>query len=339
MVEQARIEEIETACRMGVMNKVAINLAMTGEKKNVGQLIGDFLDWRRTVRNSRNTIATCEFTLRAFARKTNTTESMPQELNEEHVNQYVNDDGKSRASTRKIRLSHLSSFFKWLAAKGFVNGNPAALVPVDLSALTLSQKEPKAKLAFADNEVVKILDKQLDPFWRYAVLVGRYAGLRLGDIAQMEWRSWNMDFEAIGRVPPATGLTVWTEKRDKRINLELASMGTVGSARLRRAHEVAWSEIPFATDDRPFTEKLIWPRQAAIARNPRKRSLLSHQFAGICRDAGIEGKTFHSLRRSFVTDARRKGIPMEHIAAQVGHSSVKTTETYVANATVSRKFA
>jgi integrase len=226
------------------------------------------------------------------------------------------------------------SFFDWLAAKGYTTGNLAKLVPVDLAKLTMEQKEPKEKMAFTHQEIVNLL-RITDPatkstgssrWWHYAISVGRYAGLRLGDIAQMEFDNWHVN-DTIQK------LVVWTEKRDKRVSLKIDDMGQTGRAALL----LAWNNVKHGMLSVSSSPMYIFPEEAAITLDARRRSLHSKQFGKLCKEAGIEGKTFHSLRRTFITDAKKKGIPMEHIAAQVGHSSTKTTEAYVSP--IKRKFA
>ena len=47
-------------------------------------------------------------------------------------------------------------------------------------------------------------------FWLPAVLIGRYTGLRIGDVVRLEWESLSTPGKFI----------VWTRKRDKRIALD-----------------------------------------------------------------------------------------------------------------------
>lgn len=322
MVELAKIKEIELAVRAGVVNAAALSLAQHGERKRLGELVEEFRCWRETVGHSRNTIHNSTLSLRRMV--DGVENLMPHELSEMHVNCFVNDDGGARASTRAIRLSHATAFCDWMAAKGYVQGNVAKLVKVDLSRLGMEQKEGRKHLCFRTDEIERLLSITTT-WWHYAVLMGRYAGMRLGDIACMEHQCWPLEEDE---------LIVWTEKRDKRVCLKFSEMGEKGHDAMVKARLLARSQM----GQLQGVTSYVFPEEAAVAKSARRRSVHSKQFSRLCKMARIEGKSFHSLRRTFVTDAKRKGIPMSHISAQVGHSSTKTTERYVVP-TTQRKFA
>ncbi|HKA89437.1 MAG TPA: tyrosine-type recombinase/integrase [Haliangiales bacterium] len=51
-------------------------------------------------------------------------------------------------------------------------------------------------------------------------------------------------------------------------------------------------------------------------------------FRRACRDAGIHGLWFHDLRRSFVTNARRRGIPESVVMRMSGHRTRAVFDRY-----------
>jgi integrase len=335
VVKHARIKEIEMAAMAGALNAAAISLGTTGKQTKMEQLAKEFVDWRKTVRHSRHTCHNAEVILNAFMEHGDggLRSATPQSVTEQHVDAYVNDpNSKASARSRSMRRSNITAFFNWATSKGYCNHNPAKLVPVDMSALSHEQKEPKPKLSFTNEEVDRLLAmthpeegtcKVNAAWWFFAVSVGRYTGLRLGDIAQMEWKSWQFNEEE-------PGVVVWTEKRDRRVKLKFSDLGDVAYKRLRLAY-INVSSRQLSSDCKMF------PKEAELACDVRRRSILSKHFRQLLDEAGIKGKSFHSFRRTFVTDARRKGIPMEHIAAQVGHVSVNTTKGYVAPATAPKR--
>ena len=72
----------------------------------------------------------------------------------------------------------------------------------------------------------------------------------------------------------------------------------------------------------------VFPTQRTCTLDPEKRARLSVQFGRLMTELGIEGKTFHCLRHSFVTRLTKAGKTLEEIGRLVGHSSAETTAGY-----------
>jgi integrase len=195
------------------------------------------------------------------------------------------------------------------------------------------QKEQAEKAPFTDEEVKQILSALRHDwtlaqsgkhelfhhaptvlFWLVAVKVAQETGLRLSDIAQLEWRCFG----------EADKLVVWTEKTNKRMEHKISEslQNLIG-------------EVP--VNDPEY----VFPEQRAIIRDVAKRSLLSVQFKRLLERLGIEGKSFHSMRHYKATHAFAKldkddlakklaaSLSMSQIAALLGHSDKKTTKTYL----------
>lgn len=242
------------------------------------------------------------------------------EVDESIVSQWINRTG-NKYSTRKYNLAVLSSFFRYFNIKG-VTGIPPLLVRVSMENLTKSQKDTKPKLPFSEAEFKLLMDhlqkrfhesneyetdshpKATLKFWIIAVALGRYTGLRISDISQMEWASLtdNPGF-----------IDVWTDKVD----------GVKVS-------------VPVSPELKPYLELIglnqkagyVFPEQRHVYRDPKKRSKLNIQFKRLCEGAGVPDHTFHDLRYTFVQECRAKGLEMPHIAELVGHASTGMTDHY-----------
>jgi integrase len=57
-------------------------------------------------------------------------------------------------------------------------------------------------------------------------------------------------------------------------------------------------------------------------------SSINHAFARACDKAGVENATFHDLRHTFVTNARRAGIDYFRIMAMTGHKTMTVFKRY-----------
>jgi len=219
----------------------------------------------------------------------------------EHVDSFVNALDEATASTRNMRKASLDNFFKVCTAEGLVVRNPAALSKVKMHQLTFEQKEPKVRVPFSDLELDQ-LSKLESPFWRAACHLSLEYGLRLSDIAKLEWAS----FAKPGRI------VVWTDKHDRRIELPL--------------HPETLGLLDVALDRHP---RWVFPEQQAIASDISNRAALSVYFSRHLKRLGIHGKSFHCLRHTFATRRAGLGDTIDEIRAKMGHVSTATTEGYV----------
>ena len=107
------------------------------------------------------------------------------------------------------------------------------------------------------------------------------------------------------------GVVVWTRKTNAKVHLQVT--GRMREVLLRVERD---------------SQRYLWPRQASIYQDPASAPMLSVQFGRLCKEAGIEGKTFHCLRSSFIMAVEeRDGIGAAMLAA--GHANEKTTRHYL----------
>jgi integrase len=139
-------------------------------------------------------------------------------------------------------------------------------------------------------------------FWQFAAHISNELGLRLGDIAQLEWAC----FSTPGRV------VVWTDKRDRRISVPYSD-----------ALDDLLTAIPVSS------EKYLFPEQRDMQIDPKRRAVLSKQFTRLLEAIGIKGKSFHCFRHTRITRWRREGKSLEAIGEYVGHTNPETTKGYI----------
>lgn len=275
--------------------------------------------------------------VRAFLRHARLLNEPPCTITEEHVCAWVNLADGTKAGTRLNRLAALKKFLSYCEAKALSIGNPARVVDtVDLSKLTHEQKEPKRKVPFTDEEVQKILtylderiaieqeETQLQlrdggsrgycltkrirklKFWKAAVIIGRFTGLRIADVAQIEKASFGEQW-----------LVVHTGKTDARVELPM-------NDQLRAVFKEHVNETLY-----------LFPAQRLTSLGSGRATLCT-QFSLILEGCGIDGKSYHCLRSTFSIDAvarlitagktREEAVAI--VAKLVGHSNTKTTEEH-----------
>ena len=105
-------------------------------------------------------------------------------------------------STGRVELERLGTFFKFCEGSGWVKRNPVAQIkrPTVKQQLT----EP-----FSHEEMVEILAAARDPRDRSFLLVGRYSGLRISDVATL----------GVGRIDGEGRLLLYTQKTGQPVHL------------------------------------------------------------------------------------------------------------------------
>ncbi len=175
-----------------------------------------YQEWMEAIGKAPKTIHNNITTIHAWMHFAKTAGMAPSEISEKHIGHWLNNPkDEAGARTRKVNLASLRVFFRFLVSKGWSDHDPAALVRVNMDNLDHEQKETKERAPFTPEEVklvLKELEKRGDHFWMFGVRASAEIGLRLGDICEMEWSSFNKSGKVI----------VWTGKRDKRIEVPIS---------------------------------------------------------------------------------------------------------------------
>jgi len=233
----------------------------------------------------------------------------PLAVTEAHVSRFINrEDPSVGFSTRLRQLSVIRVFLRFCAETGLVVGNVAGPTRMNVQHRKLSheQLEPKKVRPFTAAEVKKIMDNT-EGWWRWATAISYAAGLRLGDVAQLEHGSLTMPGHII----------VHTGKRGKRVCLPLNDELTPGLSAILR-------EIP------PTESRYLFPDEAEQYEDVvNGRPKFSIYYGRILERLGIKGRSFHSLRHAAITRWDKAGFTLDQCAEYAGHSSTKTTKGYV----------
>lgn len=302
-IRDAKIKEIETAAEMGVLSQDVASILITGRSPiTVEDAIQPWADHMAYRHLSPRTISGNVTWVKAWMAWARIGKKPVSALKLEDFDGWVNgNECQNKLGTRNVMLSALRSFCRFCQDSGWIQGNPANLIQVDISRLLHAQKETLKRPIFTEEEVQRLIEGTApdganpDYFWHAAVVIGRYTGLRLGDICRLEWDCLNLEKNT---------LSVWTQKRDRRVELPLEPKILKETFwQLKREHPV-----------------FMFNYQKGLAIDPTCRAYLSIQFTKIMRALEIPlGKSFHCLRATYITDCDAKGIPIEHIARNVGH--------------------
>lgn len=194
-------------------------------------------------------------------------------LETRHVAQFVNGPGPQMLSTRTYWLATLSSWLNYCAEQRWILTNPCAEVVIRVDGLTQEQLISRPHAPFTEEEVRTLLSKvPRAEFWHGAILFGYHFGLRIGTVATIEEGNIVMN-----------RLRIFASKGRKVVDEPLPD------------DIVAW--LAEWKQHRPASETFyLFPFQAAVI--TAGESLLSGQFKRLLTKHGIEGKSFHGLRKT-----------------------------------------
>lgn len=306
VVRDSRLRELEMAAQSGCLTNQVIGLILAGKKMTVAKAIEEWQAWLRNIGRSPSTIANYTTYLMAWASSADVLSMPPSAVTEQHISDWINSNtDTSKLSSRTVKLATVRSFFDYCSSqKGYSVGNPSRLVRITMNTLSHAQKERRQRIPLNDQEVQALLGST-EGFWHVAITIGRWSGLRLGDIARLEWACFDKPGHMI----------VWTDKRDRRIEIPVHPEISAVITTLPRLHG-----------------QILFPEQHAMISNPKTRSILSTQFGRICKMVGVKDHSFHDLRSTYCSDMDRQGVPIEHIARAVGHRTwdpYKVTRGYI----------
>jgi integrase len=152
---------------------------------------------------------------------------------------------------------------------------------------------------------------------RLMVLLAARAGLRACEVARL---SWGMVLDASGRVAPLIEVRGSIAKRGTGRRVPMHQD-------LRRALR-AWKSQQSAERIRP--DAVVLPSLRGGSMRPNS---VVNWFVAKCREAGLDGCSSHSGRRTFITNAARKahraGASLRDVQMLAGHRSIETTQGYI----------
>ena len=308
------LAQIEAALQLGPLSQRAIARMTVGRKLTTEQAVKRWLEAGAARDEAEATTAKNEAVMNQwFARNPSLRKLPPSAITTEHVSTFVNrHDEDVGFNTRQRQLTVIRVFLRFCADLGIVHGNVAGsgLLEVQHRKLTHDQMEPKKVLPFSEAEIRRIMDNT-EGWWRWATAISAAAGLRLGDVAQLEHGAFSVPGHII----------VHASKRLKRVCLPINSKLTPGLAAIM-------AEIP--PSDSPY----LFPDEALQYDDVKAgRPKFSIYFGRILDSLGIDRqggrKSFHSLRHTAITRWERIGFSLSQCAEYAGHSSTKTTKGYV----------
>jgi integrase len=216
------------------------------------------------------------------------------------------------AATVNRELASLKRMIN-VACKGLIvlKGGVPAQNPIANVSLEREHNERDRILSF--DEFTRLHAAAED--WLKPVLqVAYHTGMRKGEIRSLRWDQID---PKTSNLRLKSGDTKTGEGRVIPLNQALTTLFKSGTRYLscpwvfvNPAQMEAWQASP----------EMIDPRYHATS--------ITHAFVRACQKAGVKNATFHDLRHTFVTNARRAGIDYFRIMAITGHRTMEVFKRY-----------
>jgi integrase len=307
----AKIAELEMAAKAANLTAEVLSSIVAGRRVTCAHVLAEWTEWRVRLK-APATAQTQAYTVSDFLTQSNLYDKLINRVDSDHIEAYVNAADAGTRGNRSSRLAALRSYFNYASAKTYIVGNPSKIVSVNHRILSHEQKESKVRVPFTLGEFRKIMS-EAEGFYRWATALSYWTGLRISDIANLEWSS----------LQPGE-IVVWTKKRDARVALP-TNDPLIGGGELN----IIIMEIMDAVPKKGRTSKLIFPDEAGWSNDPNQKSKLSTYYGRMLARIGIEDKTFHCLRHSFASRLKAAGKTEEEIGRLIGHSNTETTKGYI----------
>ena len=212
---------------------------------------------------------------------------------------------------RRRRMSVLESLFRFAFNQGHRKDNIAPRLGLKYQDLTFDQMERKVRSPFIREEFDRLMACQdIQGFWRWAIQLGWWLGLRPVDICNLQWGSFCA-------VPGK--LVIWQQKTRRRMELDVMDPVLGDGVLLTIINEIR-AQATDTTYCFPEMKQLYVDRQQAVTEG----------FRDCCKAAGLDGKkTFYGFRKAAALRWKSAGRSIEEIGVLLGHESTGNTGFYL----------
>ena len=307
IVEMAKLKELEMAAMANALTADSLQAIMAGRRCTMAMAIEEWAQWREQNAEP-NTIHSQRTMLNQWVRGIGAEAWPVTKITADQISAFVNEpDENVGKSTRVLRLSAILSLFKLCNARCYCMTNPSQEACVQMRLLSHEQKEPVKRKPISDAQYRHVMANS-EGFWRWATALSYWTGLRMSDICNLEWACFTGE-----------SIIVHMKKTGVRVAVPL-SEPLIGGGEL--------GVLILEMSDDAAAGKFCFPEQRKLINDPAKRHHLSMQYTRLLSSCGIENRSFHCLRHSFVTRLKHAGKTLEEIGQIVGHSSTTVTEGY-----------
>ncbi|MBA7541064.1 Tyrosine recombinase XerC [subsurface metagenome] len=223
-----------------------------------------------------------------------------------------------KVSARTVHKHHrlLSQALKYAVRQGYLGRNPCELVDSP-------SWKGRAMRTLTPAEVEALFDVAKDSYYYPVYYTAVSSGLRQGELLGLRWRDIDLDFLSISvsRVLyKRRGICQFKEPKTARSRRRVAM--TPKLALFLREYRAERERLYRELGKELTLDCLLF---AYPDGRPLDPSVLSHEFARLAKQAGLERVRFHDLRHTFASLMLMRGAKPKVISEALGHASVGFT--------------
>jgi integrase len=214
------------------------------------------------------------------------------EISARSVEQYITlRSRKCSAATIRKEVGVLKHLLNRAVKEGKISRNPAAGVTMP--------RVPAGRVRYLQPTELQAVLEHCPPWLRPLVLLAVATAMRRGEILKMRW----LDVDLLQR----------------QVNLPQTKNGKGRTVYLNEMAMDVFRSVALDADtqaDEPVFALDVTPEEVSMC------------FMRACRKAGINDFRFHDLRHTTATWLRQRGVQLDEIAKQLGHSDLRMTQRY-----------
>ena len=223
-----------------------------------------------------------------------------------------------KVSTRTVAKHHrlLSQALKYAVRQGYLGRNPCDLVDAP-------SWKGRPMRTLTPGEVETLFDMVQDSPIHPTTYTAVSTGLRQAELLGLRWRDIDLDMLSISvsqTLYKRRGVCQFKEPKTAHSRRRVAMTPKLALflREYRAEKESMYWQLgkPLTLDDLVFS---------SVEGKPLDPSMLSHEFARIANQAGLENVRFHDLRHTFASLMLLRGAKPKVISEALGHASVAFT--------------
>lgn len=205
---------------------------------------------------------------------------------------------------------------------------------IDMDFIRLKRKTKSLHIINQDEK--RLLDKYI--FTHYepislAIMMGLYAGLRLGEVSGLQWKDIDIDNQVI-YVSKTVQRLKNNENNNKKTKLVVSAPKTVTSKRIVPLPIFVVNYIrDYQMNLKDYDEEYYFFSNEMNIPDPRN---IQYHFSKICQLYDIEAH-FHTLRHTYATYCVMSDIDIKSLSEMLGHSHVSITLDLYVHSTIEFK--